>query len=163
MKKRILSLVLALACMCSLSACGGDKAPAGYDTGALKLMSEKGAFSEELEPLEGDIVFALYGLADYGLTLEFLTDAASIRSTGSTCEEASVLVWKTEEQAVLAKQALQDYLQSQIDTNQNYRPAEIPKLENAKLSQLGNTVLLAVANDYSAAEAAVPYLNTAKN
>ena len=70
---------------------------------------------------------------------------------------------ETEEQAIQAKEAMKDYLQNQIDTNADYRPAEIPKLENAKLSQLGKTVLLVVANDYSAAEKAVPYLAAAEN
>ena len=164
MKKRILSLVLAFACLCVLSSCGGGAdGPTGYTTDAVTLLAEGGAFSEELEPLDGDIPFALYGLAGYGLTLEDLTDCAMIRSTGATCEEAAVLIWKTEEQAVQAKDAMADYLQSQIDTNVDYRPAEIPKLENAKLSQLGKTVLLVVANDYSAAEKAVPYLGVAEN
>ena len=164
MKKRILSLVLAFACLCVLSSCGGGAdGPTGYTTDAVTLLAEGGAFSEELEPLDGDIPFALYGLAGYGLTLEDLTDCAMIRSTGATCEEAAVLIWKTEEQAIQAKQTIQNYLQSQIDANADYRPAEIPKLENAKLSQLGNTVLLVVANDYSAAEKAIPYLGTVKN
>lgn len=162
MKTKMISLVLALSCLLALSSCGGSAEPAGYTTDAVTLLSESGAFSEELEPLECDITFALYGLAGYGLTLEDLTDSAMIRSTGATCEEAAVLIWKTEEQAVQAREAMMDYLQSQIDANVDYRPAEIPKLENAKLSQLGNTVLLVVANDYSAAEKAVPHLDPSK-
>ena len=164
MKKRILSLALAITCLFTLSSCGGGAdGPTGYTTEAVTLLAEGGAFSEELEQLDGDIAFALYGLAGYGLTLKHLTDCTMIRSTGATCEEAAVLIWETEEQAIQAKEAMKDYLQNQIDTNADYRPAEIPKLENAKLSQLGKTVLLVVANDYSAAEKAVPYLAVAEN
>ena len=46
-----------------------------------------------------------------------------------------------------------DYVQSQIEANEDYRPGEIPKLENALVSQQGSTVLLVVANDLDAANA----------
>ena len=45
----------------------------------------------------------------------------------------------------------------------DYRPAEIPKLEGARVSQVGSTVLMVVAGDMAAACKAVPYLDQAKN
>lgn len=48
-------------------------------------------------------------------------------------------------------EALEDYVAGQITANEDYRPAEIPKLENALVKQLQHTVLLLVANDYEAA------------
>lgn len=157
MKKRILALTLALACLFSLSACqsgGTDQAEAPYTTDLVQSIADAGAFSEALEPLEGDIAFALYGLANYGLTLNDLADCALIRSTGATCEEAAVLIFSglEEEQLVQAEQALKDYIQAQIDSNTDYRPAEIPKLEHALVSRRGETFLLVVANDLDAAK-----------
>ena len=64
-----------------------------------------------------------------------------------------MLVFSSDEQARKALTALQDYVQSQIEANEDYRPGEIPKLENALVSQQGSTVLLVVANDLDAANA----------
>ena len=48
---------------------------------------------------------------------------------------------------------MEAYLQSQIENNRDYRPGEIPKLEDAVLRQEGSTVLLAVSADTPAVEA----------
>jgi len=165
MKKRLLAALLAAVCLCSLAACGGgaDADPEGYSLSAVDAMAQNGAFSEELETLDADTAFMLYRLSDYGLDREALTGCAVLRSSGATCEECAVLLFQTEDQAKEAKQALLDYVQSQIDANVDYRPAEIPKLEEARVSQVGNTLLLAVAADQNAVEKAVPYLTQAQN
>ena len=51
--------------------------------------------------------------------------------------------------------ALKDYIQHQIDENTDYRPAEIPKLENAYIDRRGESVLMVVASDIDAAKKAV--------
>ena len=78
-----------------------------------------------------------------------------LRSAGATCEEAAVLVLSGNEQAKRAAEGLYTYLNDQIKANENYRPAEIPKLKEAYLSIKGSTVLMVVANDLEAAKAAV--------
>lgn len=161
MKKGFFTALLAIACLTMLAACGSsgsDADPTGYETKAITLLADGGAFSEPLETLDAETAFLLYRFADYGLAPESMTDCAVLRSSGATCEEGAVILWQTEEQAVQAKEALADYVQSQLDANVDYRPAEIPKLENAKVSQLNNTVLLVIANDMAAAEQAVPAL-----
>ena len=65
----------------------------------------------------------------------------------------SLLIFGDSSSAEDAQGALETYLQSQIENNQDYRPAEIPKLEDAVLRQEGNTVLLAVSADTPAVEA----------
>lgn len=152
--KKLLALMLGVVCVLGLTACG-EKAPAsaqeqGYELGALASMVEAGAFSEELEELDGDTAFMLYKLADYGLVREDLTDAAVLRSAGATCEEGAVLIFADGEKADVAAEALSSYLESQIEANESYRPNEIPKLQGAVLKVQGNTVLLAVANDAAA-------------
>lgn len=164
MKKRLTAVLLAFSCLFALTACGGggtDADPTGYTTEALTFIADAGAFSEELETLDADTAFLLYKFSDYGLERDALTDCAVLRSAGATCEEGAVLIWETEEQAGQAEEALLDYIQGQIDANVDYRPAEIPKLEEARVSQLGSTVLLVVANDMAAAEEAVPYMTAA--
>lgn len=166
MKKRLLAVLVAAACLCSLTACGGggtSAAPEGYSLSAVDAMAQGGAFSEELEALDADTAFMLYRLADYELPREALTDCSVLRSSGATCEEGAVLLFQTEDQAKEAKQALLDYLQGQIDANVDYRPAEIPKLEEARVSQVENTLLMVIAADLTAAEKAVPDLSEAQN
>lgn len=150
--KKGLSLTLVLVLILSLTACGGKD---GYQTKDVQAMADAGAFSEELEEMDGDIAFALYKLTGYELSREDLTDCAVLRSAGATCEEGAVLVLSSENGAKSAGEALKAYIQSQIDANADYRPAEIPKLENAYIDVKGSTVLLVVANDLDAAKEAV--------
>ena len=78
-----------------------------------------------------------------------------LRSAGATCEEAAVLILDSEDAAQTTMTALDGYIQNQIDTNKDYRPEEIPKLESAWTSARANTVLLVVAEDVNAAMDAV--------
>ena len=154
--KKIVSLVLALALTLALTACGGgESGQSAYSTDQVQAMADAAAFSETLEELDGDTAFALYKLADYGLSREDLTGCAVLRSSGATCEEGAVPVFAGEDQADQGRKALESYVQSQIASNRDYRPAEIPKLESALVSRQGNTVLLVVANDYEAAQGAL--------
>lgn len=148
----LLALVLAV----GLAACGGQKeTDSRYETGDVQAMADAGAFSETLEELDGDTAFALYRLEEAGLERAQLTDCALLRSAGATCEEGAVLVFDTEDHAQTAQEALERYLQGQIDANRDYRPGEISKLEDAILDRRGNTLLLAVAADTQAARDAV--------
>ena len=138
--KKLLHMTLVLALLLGLSACakGGDNdAPPLYGTYHVAALVEAGAFSEELEELDGDTAFMLYKLADYDLEREDLKDCAVQRSAGATCEEAAVLVFTSADKAKTAKGALEDYVQGQIEANTDYRPAEIPKLEEALVDVRG--------------------------
>lgn len=152
MKKWILLLAGAMLAA-ALTACGGQQA--GQDAWTVEqgqAILESGAFSEELEELDLDTAFLLYKLGDAGLSRENLTDGMCRRSAGATCEELAVLLFDDETAAGSAAQALQTYLEGQIASNTDYRPAEIPKLEGAWVEQRGSTLLLVVANDLQAAK-----------
>ena len=70
-----------------LAACGGAEEKAGFDPEiTLQALADAGAFSEELEELDGDTAFTLYGLGNSGLEREDLTAAKVLRSAGATCE-----------------------------------------------------------------------------
>lgn len=152
MKRREL-LLAALVCLACLAGCRTE--PEAYPVSAVQAMTEANAFSEELEEVDADTAFLLYQLESWGLAREDLTGCAVSRSAGATCEEGAVLVLAGEEQAEKAMDALEDYVKGQIDSNVDYRPDEVPKLESALLDRRGNTVLLAVAADVEAAKKAV--------
>jgi len=153
-------LVLALALTLVLTACGGGEndAPPLYAAHHVEDIDKAGAFTAglyDLEELDADIAFMLYKLEDAGLEREDLKSCSGRRSAGATCEEAAVLVFTDSDKAETAVDALKDYIQRQIDENTDYRPAEIPKLENAWIDRRGESVLLVVANDIDAAKKAV--------
>lgn len=151
--KKLLCAALALILALGLFACAGGEG--GYKLAHVQAMEDAGAFSEELEELDADTAFALYGLAGSGLEREDLQECAVLRSAGATCEEGAVLVLSGEEEAKSASEALQAYIGRQVEANEDYRPAEIPKLKQAYISVRGNTVLMAVASDLDAAKDAV--------
>ena len=84
-------------------------------------------------------------------TQELQAALAKIGIDGKRYSEVFFTSFDSEEQASKAVEALEDYVAGQITANEDYRPAEIPKLENALVKQLQHTVLLLVANDYEAA------------
>ncbi len=155
MKNKV-KLAIALVLGLMLAGCGGQGETGGYALSGAQALVDAGAFSEQLEQLDGDTAFALYRLADYGLSREELEDCAVLRSAGATCEEAAFLqIGGGEDQAEQAAQALRDYVSAQIDANRDYRPAEIPKLEAALVDRAGQVVVLVVASDMDAARAAL--------
>ena len=163
--KKLFMLCLSAVLALSLVACGGGETATEkktepeptYHRSVLDELVAKGAFSEELETLDADTAFMLYRLEDYGLKQEDLAEAWVLRSAGATCEEVALLALAGQDDKMMAaaEQAMKDYIQNQIDTNVDYRPAEIPKLEQAIVSCKGWSVLTVVANDLDAAKAVI--------
>lgn len=119
---------------------------------------DSGAFSEELELLDNEIAHMLFGFDDWSES-ELIQDSVIYYSTGGTSELCAVLVIGEEYRGgdmAAASADLEDWLAAQIEAEKDYRPAEVPKLENAILEERGNTILLVVANDAEAAQAAIP-------
>lgn len=155
--RKLFPLPLVLALVLGLAACGGgaNDAPPLYSAGLVTKLVEAGAFSEKLEELDADTAFLLYRLADSGLERADMKECTVLRSAGATCEEGAVLVFASADQANTAVDALSSYIDSQITANEDYRPGELPKLEDALISRRGETVLLVVAGDIDAAKQAV--------
>ena len=151
--KKLIVLCMLLSVVLSGVGCGAKEVSNPYSVDCVQALVDGGVFSEELEVLEGDIPFALYVLADVGLTLQDLKECAAVRSAGGTCEEAAVLVFADEGKAAAALEGMGHYLTAQIESNRNYRPNEIPKLEGAYLEQRGESVLFVVPADRGAMEA----------
>lgn len=145
--KKILGVVMALVCLISLISCGSKDSSAAYTKERAQQIMDGGVFSEQLEDLDLDTAWSLYQLAGAGLSRDQLTDGVVHRSSGGTCEELALLIFQDADAAKTAKTALETYLQDQIEENKNYRPAEIPKLEDPFLEQAGDSVLLVVSGN----------------
>lgn len=150
------TLCAGLALALALSACAGGEGggAAGYDPGdTARALLDSGAFSEELESLDADLIVGLYGLE------EAPAEAAVYTSTGATAEEIAVLRYGGEEGARAALDALETRVADQKEACRNYLPDELPKLEEAIIKQSGDTALLVVAADAQAAQNALDALN----
>ena len=146
---KLFGLAAAAVCLLALAGCGGQSGgEAGYTKEQVQTILDSGAFTDELDELDCDTAWALYQLEEAGLSREDLTDGVIYRSAGATCEELSLLIFSDSGAAQTAQGALAAYLH-----NRDYRPGEIPKLEDAVLRQEGSTVLLAVSADTPAVEA----------
>lgn len=131
--------------MVSLTACG--KKVQEFDVAATpKALMEAGAFSEDLEELEEVILLRLYEMDE-----SKVSKAAGFASTGLTAEEVAVFQMVDETAAQEAEALLQAHLEYQKESNVDYRPNEMPKLDKAVVERRGKTLLFLVANDYAAA------------
>lgn len=145
--KHALVAVLATVIALGLAACG-EKAAEGFDVEATpKALMDAGAFSEELEPLEEVILLRLYELDE-----DKVAASVGFASTGLTAEEVAVFEMTDEAAAKDAEVLLQNHLEYQKESNVDYRPNEMPKLEKAMVERRGKTLLFLVAADYAAAE-----------
>lgn len=150
MKKTVLNLCLLL-CL-TLSACGTpaetEKAP--YDGDDVTTLLNAGLFSETPEELDDDIACELLGV-DSAL----VTDCQVYLPTSTNAEALALLVLGSAEDAQVAETACESWVADQIESYQDYSPANVPKLEGAVVSVRENTVLLVVGSDPAAAKAAV--------
>ena len=145
--KRLGSLALTVVLALGLTACGGEKAPFDVDTTAQSLVETQGVFSEELELLAEPVA-----LAQYGLEGKEEVAVTAYHSTGATAEEVAVIRFGSQKDAEDYEDWAKDYLDAQREVNRDYRPQEMPKLENAVAQRRGETFLILVGADYKAAQ-----------
>lgn len=153
MKKSVSVLCCALLLALS-AACGGkpEAAPAAYDLAATsRALLDSGAFSQELEALDADVITPNYGLADVPVS------AVAYTSLEGGYEQFAVIAMADDDSAKAVYDTLTAYVsgQAEIEADVQYKPEDLPKLEQAVVKQAENTVLLVVANDYAKVDAAL--------
>lgn len=147
--KCLLPLTLALL-LCACGSGSGNVEPFDPAAAAGSLLSSQ-AFSEPLESIDQDVACMLYGIDE-----STVTDSAVYGSTGATAEEIAVFTFSDADGAAAGKAALETRVADQKSVLESYQPAEIVKLDAARVEQRGNSVLLVVASDSEAAAAALP-------
>lgn len=147
--KRVVATALGMLMAISLSACGTTAAEFDAEKTPKALM-DAGAFSEELEEVEQAVLLQLYQLDESKVAA-----AAGFGSTGLTAEEVAVFEMTDETAAQEAEALLQAHLEYQKESNVDYRPNEMPKLDKAVVERRGKTLLFLVAADYNAADGAL--------
>lgn len=149
MKKAILFLlILASLALCACSGGGKEKEALPSPAALAAELLASGAYSEALEPADGDVGCFLYALQESdapGMVFYF--------SGGSTAEEIAVFPCADEAALTRVQAECGTRLELQIRLFADYKPEEVPKLEGALVLTRDNTVILCVAADYDKARA----------
>lgn len=154
MKKWRMALICGLLCA-GLAACGGGaKEPFDPETTARTLLDTPGVFTETLERLDQAVAAGEYGLEGQGGS-----ELVCYYSPGGTAEEVTVVAFEDEAMARDFVDAARAHLEDKAEENRSYRPAELPKLEQAVVERRGGTVLVLVCADYEAAQGALERLD----
>lgn len=156
--KKMLCVGLAALMLLACAGCGSEpeKTAAFSAEETTRALLDSGAYSETLEELETDIAVMMFWLSGDAAQYE---GSKVYYSTGATCEAAAVICVQDETLVPEVEQALNDWVQSQIEAEKDYRPAEVPKLENAIIEARGNSVLLVVAADGEKASEAIEQIS----
>ena len=142
MKQRI-TILSALLCAVLLTAgCGETKTISLSASSMADTLREKVAFTDQLEKVDADTVYALYPL-----NADQVAEQSVYVSTGATAEEISVFAGKDAESAKQIEQAVQKRLKTQKDGFADYLLAEMDKLNQAVVVTEGQYVIFCVAND----------------
>ena len=158
MKTLMLRLIPAALTLClTLAACGGggDTAQKAFDPAATaQALLDSGAFEDTLDTVTADVAATLYGVdaAD-------ITDCAVYTSLSAGAEEIAVLVMADADAAAAALEGLEARVADQKAALESYQPDQVAKLDSAIIEQRGSSVLLAVAADAEAAQAAIDGLS----
>ena len=132
-----------------LTGCAEKAKPAEYDLEALgKQIEESGAFSDILSPVNKEIAASFYGFEDAEVT-----ECVEYCSTGATTEEIALLKCASEEAAVKIKTNAQARVETQRTIYESYAPMEMPKLDDAIVTQDGLYVFYIVSADSSKIQA----------
>lgn len=107
-------------------------------------------FDDQPERLDQDAAMTVLGLESWRDQTE---DCAAYMGSGATPEQIVVLQAADEESARQIGQSLKEsYLPQLKDSFADYAPAELPKIEDARLETRGRTVALCVCPDGDAAQ-----------
>ena len=148
--KRICFTLLAV-CMIAgvFSGCAQKAKPAEFDLEALSSQLEQSeAFSDILSPVSKEIAASFYGFEDADVT-----QCVVLCSTGATTEEIGLIKCASEEAAAKIKANAAARVETQRAIYESYAPGEMPKLDDAIVSQNGLYVFYIVSADYTKAQA----------
>ena len=135
--KKILSVLLLVALMFTLTACGGKKEASVN----LAEVMGKFALNDEMMELTQDDLRDMYGI-DAADVKQF---AAAINSTGVKCDEI-VLIEATDEKAAgRVKTALDNRYQAKLNETENYLPDEFAIIKTCSVEVRDNYVSMIVA------------------
>lgn len=150
MNKKITGVLLTAALIVSLSllsACGDTSATEIDVAKTAESAMAAAGFTDDMVRQGDDTILASYVLLDLATVSEY-----EIYVSGSmgTPEELAIFKAKSTEDAAAVKKAVERRLEDLTLNFTDYRPEEMPKIENAVLEERGNYILFAVCPEHEA-------------
>lgn len=143
--KRFITLLLAVATVLTLAACGGQ-GTADVDARALAdALAQRVQFDSAMADIDA---------GDYLELPEGCTSAAYM-ATSSTVEEIFVVSCKDKTDAAAVKVSMQSLLDSQKQEMERYQPEEVSRLNGAIFATYGTCVVLCVTSDTNTANTVI--------
>ena len=163
MKKIIVGIMIVMMVF-AVTACsdGGDEGSGtegtavNYDFTAAELagyINDNVTFNDFMEEVDPETVYELYGID--GSAVE---DSCTYFSTGATAEEISVISVSPENaDSMLGEinRAFNSRIEDQIESFTDYVPAELDKLNDPLIMEIGNSVVMVVCDDPDQAKTAI--------
>ncbi len=149
MKRKFLNICVVTAITAMLAGCGttvstGEATDVDVSEMANKLYTDL-TFEDTLSELNEDTALSYYGIAQ-----DDVAESVVMVSTGATAEEIAVFEAVDETAAENIEAACEDRLEKQINSYNDYKPAEISRLDNAIIEVSGNYIVYCVADDTDA-------------
>ncbi len=153
--KKLLAILIALASILSLAACGGD---GGEDTETEAVIDATGdeiaaailgkvSFTEELAAISAEVAALTYSVEDGIKVIAYC-------GSGALAEELVII----EDTKASVKASLEAYRDKQIGIFEDYNAAEVAKLEAAYIEVVGNYTVYCVSPNASNVKDAVSSL-----
>ncbi len=155
MKKRILTAILAAACLCA-SACGNSPAQTTASSTEESVQTITASASEitadvlKEVPINSAVEKTKDDIPDYfaGMDVEKITDASFyLCASGAYPDEIGVFEFAAEADAESGADAVSKHIQRQSDTFSSYTPDEMYKFENASAIVSGKYVYYLITSD----------------
>ena len=149
--KKLLIILMALAMLAGLCACGGGGEAKEIDLDALAAeLTACEAFTDILSQPADGVAARLYGFEDGDVV-----KCVMYTGTGATAEEIFLAQAADGAAAAALKTACEQRVENQKLAFRSYAPAEVEKLDNAVIMTSGNYVVLVVSADAAAVRSIV--------
>lgn len=137
--KKILSIVLLVALMCTLTACGGKK-EAAKSANLGEVMAKFNLNGENMMTMEAADIEAFYGIP----AADMKQYAAAVSTTGINCDEIVLIEATDADAAKRVKTALDNRYQAKLNETDGYLPEENAIIKTCSVTIDGNYVAMIV-------------------
>ncbi len=134
--KKIIAAIAALTLMMSLAGCGQKEVDA---TKVATELLNNASFAETLTEVNEQVTKKRLDLDDDEVIM-----CAAFKGTSAVVDE--IIVIKTTDTKDV-EEKLYEYVDSQTEQYENYRPSEVPKLEDSLITVEGDTVIYCASED----------------
>ena len=134
--KKVLIAVVAIMVL-AMSACGKKEVKVDVEELSQKLVDEV-SFEDELTQVDDMAIENLYGIDN-------AVNQRVYVSSGATAEEIAIFEFENTEDAKTGKTAALKRIEDQKDSFEFYIPEEVKRLDNAYVKEVGNYVIVCVA------------------